>query len=184
MFHCYCLVLLGSTRYLNAAFTLASGILGSKYGTVLLYRIQYWMAEALKSTAACSGCAHMAVYPRHMNRLLWLDMWIHVHIFESSKLKGLYIGDLLIDQQISLGKALSCHNKFVFCFFLCNAKVLATMWKKKNSLHNFCYMYVKANKTGPQQNLLHPLCCVCSTWASNRNPSSLFHLFSKNSEEV
>lgn len=51
--------------------------------------------------------------------------WTHEHtfcIFESLKLKGLYIGDLLIDQQIFLGKALLCHNKFAFWFFLMQCK--------------------------------------------------------------
>ena len=37
----------------------------------------------------------MTMYARHMNWHMWLDMQMHIHIFESLKLESSYVGNLL-----------------------------------------------------------------------------------------
>ena len=35
------------------------------------------------------------MYTRHVNSLSWFDMWMYIHIFESSQLEGSHVGDSL-----------------------------------------------------------------------------------------
>ena len=48
-----------------------------------------------RSTTACRGCTRLTMYNRQVNYLTWLDMVMHVHIFQSSQFEGSYVRDLL-----------------------------------------------------------------------------------------
>ena len=51
--------------------------------------------EVHKSATTCSGRTHLTTCARRRSWLMWLDVWTHVCIFESSQREGLYLGYLL-----------------------------------------------------------------------------------------
>ena len=84
----------GSTGRITAAFLLASGHPGLEVRTRHFCPLNSTVQQVYTSTATGRGHA-CDVYTRHTDQLTWLDMQIHVHIFESLQLEGSFAGNLL-----------------------------------------------------------------------------------------
>ena len=87
-----------SASYIATAFTLASRHLGLETDTVLWNSIQY-CSKVHESTTTCRQCTHMT--------RVWLYLRMHIRIFESSRVEGSYVGDLLYRFYRHLGMSVS-----------------------------------------------------------------------------